>query len=174
MSEPYVGEIRLFSFNFAPKNWAICDGTVLRADQNRMLFSLIKGRYGGDGRTTFALPDLRGRVIVAPGPGFPKDQSGGVEKVTLTEEHLPSHTHPVKVHDGAADAFVNNGEYALADCVGITGNSPKPYVRRQNPDTKMSNKTCTTAGSGKAHNNMQPSIVCNYCIALTGLYPPKP
>ncbi len=179
MSEPFLGEIRLFGFNFAPRGWAHCDGQLLPIAQNSALFSLLGTIYGGDGRTTFALPDLRGRVPMhmGTGPGLsshPIGQKSGNESVTLTETQIPSHSHTA---NGTVQAVSGDGNNK-----GPAGNVPASLSRENayssdTPDTAMAadgvNVTVNNTGGGQAHTNMQPYQVVNFCIALTGIYPSR-
>lgn len=178
--EPFVGEIRMFSFDFAPKGWAICDGSILSGQQNQALFSLLGNQFsGGDGRTTFALPDLRGRTPVAMGfdgtTNYPVGTYGGVESVTLGATDLPAHSHNTNVVDADANYVAPlNNLYANSVATGtypaMNLYSPSPAAGSQ---VTLNAATVTSAGGGQPHTNMQPFQVMNYCIALQGLYPPR-
>lgn len=173
MSEPFIGEIRIFSGNFAPRGWAFCDGQLLAINNNTALFSILGTTYGGDGRTTFALPDLRERVPIHPGrgPGLTSRYLGeavGVSEVTLSQEHLPSHEHgELPVANGAGDtSLVQNGALAQTELAGL---DTERFAATS--DTRMAD--LAAQGGGQPHNNMQPYIVVNYIIALVGLYPSR-
>ena len=164
MYQPYLGEIALCSFNFPPKGWAFCDGSILQINpSNKALFSLIGNRYGGDGRTTFALPDLRGRIPFAAGKTISVGQSGGEEKHPLTVAEMPSHTHSVYGAAGAANQPSPAGNY----WAGQTGLSPFSDTY----DTTLATGAISEWGSGVAHENMPPFMALNYVIALIGEYP---
>jgi len=159
--DPFLGEIRLVAFSFAPKGWALCDGRLLPINQNQALFALLGTYYGGDGRTTFALPDLRGRVPVgAEGSSYPIGSTGGEESVKLAVGQLPSHAHPVRANSGAA---------GTKDPVGAVPAKGGAYAATQN--AKMSTAMLGKTGGGQAHENRQPFLSLNYVIALTGIFP---
>lgn len=175
MSDPYVGEIRLFAGTFAPANWAFCDGSLLSISQNTALFSLLGTTYGGNGTSTFALPDLRGRVPVHMGfgPGlsnYALGQQGGSENVTLTSQQLPTHTHTAKC------ATTNNlgtqsspaGNYWSTD-----GGANTEAYNSASDNSAMAASVVGPTGGSQPHNNMQPFQVVNYIIALNGIYPPR-
>lgn len=169
MTEPFLGEIRMFGGSFAPRGWALCDGQLLKVSQHDYLFSLIGTNYGGDGRTTFALPDLRGRVPVhkGAGPGLTSrtiGQRGGAETVALTVGEMPSHSHSLYGTSSAA-AGSSGSNHILA-----TNNTLKPYSSA-NPDANLAYDSIGSSGGNAAHNNMMPYQVLNYIIALVGLYP---
>jgi microcystin-dependent protein len=168
--EPFLGQIQLFGFGWAPQGWATCDGQLLSISSNTALFSLLGTTYGGDGRTTFALPDLRGRVPLhqGQGPGLSGYDLGevlGVESVTLNSNQMPQHTHGIQ---GAATAASKSPSGAVP---GFTdaGTSYGP------PDgTQMANNMCQPSGQGQGHENRQPGLVMNWCIATEGIYPSRP
>ncbi len=171
MSEPFVGEIRMFAGNFAPRGWAFCDGQLLAVSQNDALFSLLGTIYGGDGRTTFGLPDMRGRVPIhaGSGPGLSQRRLGakfGTEKETLTVNQLPSHRHDWKASSGAATQTQPVGN-ALASS---TGN-----IYNQNPSAKsnLSAKAVTSVGGSRSHTNLMPYLCIHFIIALFGIYPSR-
>lgn len=186
--EPYVGEIRLFAGNFAPQGWAFCDGQLLAVSQNDALFSLLGTTYGGDGETTFGLPDLRGRVPlhVGSGPGLsPRSlgAKGGAEKVTLTVNQMPSHTHSLGATGGgpsappgvtpgylAPDTQIGSPEVTLRPASGLPAS---PEVVGQVGDDAVAGGTTRTgaAGASRSHTNIQPFINLHYIIALVGIYP---
>lgn len=167
MSEPFLAEIRLVGFNFAPRGWATCDGQILPIMQNQSLYSLLGTTYGGDGRTTFALPDLRGRVPIHFDSTNPQGQSGGEETHTLTAAEMPGHTHQLMASNDTADSAVPNGT-ALARS---TATDPK-WVSPATP-VAMAPQTVGATGGGQGHENMQPFLALNFCIALNGLFPSR-
>ncbi|TCN00819.1 microcystin-dependent protein [Paenibacillus sp. BK033] len=164
MAEPFLGEVRQFPFNFAPKGWAQCNGQLLPIQQNQALFSLLGTTYGGDGRTTFALPNLQGRVPVHPGQTVVLGQTAGEEAHTLTINEMPQHNHQAK---GGSDATGSG----LAGKTWGTSSSVSPFAPQ--PNTIMSPNAIAQAGGSQPHNNMQPYLVVNFCIALQGIYPPR-
>jgi len=161
MSEPFIGEIRAVAFTFAPTGWAMCNGQLLSIAQNTALFSLLGTTYGGNGTTTFALPDLRGRVAVHIGGGLVEGQSGGEEAHTLTTNEMPTHSHAIRAGDHQT---TNRPLGAVAARGGDYTTTPTA--------TTMA-PTANTGGS-QPHNNMQPYTVLNYCIALVGIFPSRP
>lgn len=174
MSEPFIGQIQPFGFNFAPRGWAMCNGQLLSISQNTALFSLLGTIYGGDGRTTFGLPDLRGRVSLhfGTGPGLSPatiGERGGAEAVALTSAQLPAHNHPAmaKAAAGNANTAVNNIWSADA------GNQSATYSNAATGLAAMNAAAIGNAGGGQAHPNMQPYLVINWCIALVGIYPSR-
>jgi microcystin-dependent protein len=162
MAEPFLSEIRLFSFNFPPKGWAFCNGQLLPINQNQALFSLLGTTFGGDGRVNFALPNMQGRVPIHVGGGHPLGQAGGTQAHTISIAELPTHTHPAYATTAAADTPIPTGAqlapfangYAPAD--GLTSLTPA---------------TVTNVGGSQAHLNMQPFLALNFCIALQGIFP---
>ena len=173
MSEPFIAEIRIFAGNFAPRGWAFCDGQLLPVSQNTALFSLIGTTYGGDGRSTTALPDLQGRAPMHPGrgPGLTDrrlGQRGGVETVTLTEAQMPQHQHTLRATDQRAGSGIAIGNHLAEPRDGLlyqtnASASLVPMAEQALPD----------AGGSQAHNNMQPYLTMNFIIALQGLYPSR-
>lgn len=168
--EPFVGQLMMFAGNFAPRGWAACDGQLLAVAQNDALFSLLGTIYGGDGRTTFGLPDLRGRIPVhaGTGPGLSQRRlgaKGGAEKVTLTSNQLPSHTHDLYADGGQGDSDSPSGNTLAYD------NREKQYSTGA-PDVSM-NTGITAVGGSRSHDNMAPYLVLNYNIALFGIYPSR-
>lgn len=173
MSEPFQSEIRMFGFSFAPRNWATCDGQLMSINQNQTLYALIGSEFGGDGRTTFALPDLRGRVPVH-GRGALLGNKSGAENVTLTTNELPTHNHTVKATTSNANTKTFTSNILAAGYDKRT--SEQHPVNMYAPATNLvalNEKTVTDNGSGQSHNNMQPSIVVNFCMALLGTFPSR-
>jgi len=168
MADPYVGEIRPVGFNFQPVGWSYCDGRLLSIEEFPALFQLIGTIYGGDGETTFAVPDLRGRLAVHQGAGFVLGQEAGEEAVTVTLSQLPSHGHFLNV--SSADGTTNqpNGNF-LAVAPAAMG-----HVYGTNIDTTMNAGAVGQSGGTQPHENMQPSLVMNYIICLEGVFPPQP
>jgi microcystin-dependent protein len=175
MDEPFIGEIRPISFNYAPKGWAFCNGQLLPINSNQALFSLLGVTFGGDGRTTFALPDLRSRVPVGTGQGpglanYLQGQQAGTESVTLTADQMPAHTHPVTGTMQTAEI----GEANSPKNSFLTGDANAQYGTPANATMGATVKgTTTNIGSGQAHENRQPVLGLNYVIALSGLYPSR-
>ena len=171
MSEPFVGEIRMFAGNFAPRGWAFCDGQLLAVSQNDALFSLLGTIYGGDGRTTFGLPDLRGRIPIhaGSGPGLTPRALGaksGSESETLTINELPNHTHKLQVSTAAATQNSPSGEYM--------GNSPNVRVwRPDDASVDLNSKSITSVGGSRSHTNLMPYLCIHFIIALFGIYPSR-
>ena len=173
MADPFVAEIRIFGFNFAPKGWAFCDGQLLPLSQNTALFSLLGTTYGGNGKSNFALPDLQGSIPVHPGQGpglslYDLGQTGGSETVSLLESEIPAHTHALRDHDldlGELPAPASNRVLAQSANASI-------YVPPANL-TPMNVQTLTVAGGDQPHNNMMPYLTLSYCIALQGVFPPR-
>lgn len=170
MADPYLGEIRTFAFDFAPDGWAQCRGQLLSIAQYSALFSLLGVQYGGDGRTTFGLPDLQGRSVVGVGQGrglAPRTQGelGGAEQVTLTAQQVAPHTHGVA-------ASSQGGSKNPAGALPAYNADAAPYGTRT--DLTMSPSMITPNGGGQPHDNMPPYLVLNYCIALVGEYPSRP
>jgi microcystin-dependent protein len=162
MAEPFLSEIRTMSFNFAPKGWALCNGQRLPINQNQALFSLLGTTFGGDGRTNFALPDLRGDTPIHVGAGFTLGQSGGEQAHTVTPAEMPTHTH------------VLNGSSANADVVSPGGNVLAVTSQSYGPAgqlTTLDPSTGSTVGGSQAHLNMQPYLTLSFCIALQGIFP---
>jgi microcystin-dependent protein len=169
MAEPYIGEIKMFGFDYAPRNWALCDGQTLPINENQILYALLGTIYGGDGRTNFALPDFRGRVPVHRGYVYPKPGiRTGVEKVAIQENELPVHTHGFIASTDAADKVTagSNETRLLAKSDALLYTAPNNLV-------DMNSDTTTKTGGGQAHENMQPSLVISFAIALQGLFPSR-
>ncbi|SIT13092.1 Microcystin-dependent protein [Roseivivax lentus] len=175
MSDPFIAEIRIFAGNFAPRNWAFCDGQLLPIANNTALFSLIGTTYGGDGRTTTALPNLQGRAPMHPGrgPGLTPRQLGevaGVETVTLTEGQIPAHIHEVRVQSGAASTATPGATTAVSR-VGFGDSLYRSDAQTDIVD--LATESIAVAGSSQPHNNMQPYLSMSFIIALFGLYPSR-
>jgi len=165
MAEPFLSEIRMVSFNFAPKGWALANGQFLPINQNQALFALLGTTYGGNGQTNFALPDFRGRVPVHFGNGYNLGQRGGQEAHTITMSELPQHNHFVAAIDsGPSNSNDPSGAY-LANTLPNNFYSTVPGSAGLNP------ATVSNVGGSQAHNNLQPFMVINFCIALQGIFP---
>ncbi len=166
MSEPFIGEIRLVSFGFPPKGWALCNGQLLPINQNQALFSILGTFYGGDGRTNFALPNLQGRVPLHTGTGVVPGQSGGEAAHVLTVGELPAHAHTARASSGPGtlpspqgNVWASIGNFdAFSDAA---------------PDTALGADSIAVAGGGQAHANMPPYLVVNFVIALQGIFPSR-
>lgn len=166
MSEPFLGEIRIMGFTFAPRGWALCDGQILPINQNQSLYSLLGTTYGGDGRTTFALPDLRGRAPIFTGNGHSLGQRSGEETHTLMANEMPAHTHAMQASPTAADTPLPAGNM-LATVAAADIYNPANNLQA------MSGASVTHVGGSQAHENMQPFLTLNFCIALQGLFPSR-
>jgi microcystin-dependent protein len=171
MSEPFIGEIRMFGGNFAPRGWALCDGQLLSVSQNDALFSLLGTVYGGDGGTTFGLPDLRGRIPVhaGTGPGLSDRRLGsksGQESVTLTLNQLPTHTHSYRT---SADVGTESDPHG-----GVLCESPSMAMYRATaPTVALSGGAVTSVGGSQPHTNLMPFLCFHFIIALVGIYPTR-
>ena len=164
MAQPYVGEVRIFAGNFAPVGWLFCDGQLLPISENETLFQLIGTTYGGDGETTFALPDLRGRVPVHQGSGFVLAQAAGTEEVTLNTNQLPAHSHPMLANSNLASEFApGNQVFAQPQTVDAYVQGP--------PFTPLSPSACSPVGGSQPHTNFQPYLCVNFIISLFGIFP---
>lgn len=167
MAEPFLAEIRLMSFNFAPRGWALCNGQLLPINQNQALFSLLGTTYGGDGRVNFALPNLQGRTPIHVGPGFTLGQAGGETAHTLSVGEMPTHNHPMQASSGdtnnAATAG-NNGYWGQ-----VADNSTLYNTNAAN--AALNAGAITNTGGSQAHQNMQPFLTISFCIALQGIFP---
>ncbi len=171
MADPFISEIRMFSFPFAPKWWAQCNGQLLPIAQNQALFSLLGTIYGGNGTTTFALPDLRGRAPMSFGNGAVQGEAAGVENVTLLSTQLPMHTHQAV---GATDAqnTRNYNDAVFTAATNTATQQPSNLYGPANALVPLGAVVATTGGS-QPHDNMQPSLVVNFCIATVGVFPSR-
>src|SRR5258707_6544055 len=172
--DPFVAEIRIFPFNFAPKGWAFCDGQILPLSQNTALFSLLGTTYGGDGKSNFALPDMQGNAPMHPGQGpglslHDLGETGGSDTVTLLESEIPSHGHGLMAQAAAATSQTPGPTVGLARSRGL---NVYQTVTTQNL-VQMSDNTIAPAGGDQPHNNLMPYLTLNFCIALQGVYPPR-
>src|SRR6266480_1454056 len=166
MSEPFLGMIATFGFTFAPRGWALCDGQLLSISQNTALFSLLGTTYGGNGVTTFALPNLRGRVpLHRDNTSFVQGQVGGTMNETLTVEQLPSHRHSIKTNASPGTSTSPGGHYIA------TG--PDQNFATNHDNTSLNYLSLNTVGTGQSHNNMPPYLTLNFCIALEGIFPSR-
>ncbi|WP_404380368.1 phage tail protein [Caenispirillum salinarum] len=175
MSEAYIGEVRLFAGNYAPEGWALCNGQLLSISTNTALYSLLGTNFGGDGVTTFALPDYRGRMNIHPGQingnqgtNYSLGQKGGLEDVTVTTNQYPAHTHQVSGH-AAADAAANSPQNAYPGTVPSNG---APIYKQGATTVALNAETVNYSNGGnQSHENMQPSLAVSYIISLKGVYP---
>jgi microcystin-dependent protein len=167
MAQPYVGEIRMFAGNFAPAGWMFCEGQLLPISENETLFQLIGTTYGGDGQSTFALPDLRGRIPLHQGNGFILAETGGAEEITLTVQQIPAHTHPAlaTTNDASGTAPNTNVVLARAALATIT-----PYGQDA-PLTNLSPQSISSVGGSQPHTNFQPYLCVDFIISLFGIFP---
>ena len=176
MADPFVAEIRIFPFNFAPKGWATCDGQLLPLSQNTALFSLLGTTYGGDGKSNFALPDLQGNAAMHPGqgPGLSQrflGQRGGSEFVTLLISEMPAHTHlPVNAKGAGGQADPANLMWGTSNAQKLSANFYAPAIGTQTP---MHPQAFSITGGSLPHNNLMPYLVLRFCIALQGVFPPR-
>jgi microcystin-dependent protein len=180
MSDPFVAEIRIFPFNFPPTGWAFCNGQLLPISQNTALFSLLGTIYGGNGQTTFALPDMQGRVPMQEGQGQALSQrflgeESGVEAVTLLVTEIPAHVHQLSGCDADATTDKPSGQLPGKGAwdSGTGGGLVGAYSSLA-PNAAMNVQSLAVAGGGLPHNNMQPYLTLNFCIALQGVFPPRP
>ena len=172
--DPFVAEIRIFPFNFAPKGWAFCDGQILPLSQNTALFSLLGTTYGGDGKSNFALPDMQGNVPMHPGQGpglslHDLGETGGSDSVSLLESEIPSHSHTMMAFTGLGNRLT-----PIANSISRETGATSFVPSTANPPTfNMSSNAVAPAGGDQPHNNLQPYLTLNFCIALQGVYPPR-
>ena len=179
MGEPLIAEVRMFGGNFAPRSWALCDGQLLAISSNSALFSLLGTTYGGDGRTTFGLPDLRGRAAMHPGSGpglTPRSlgEKGGQENVTLTVNQIPSHSHTVNCLNSPGDQTTPNGHFSAGSVLtGGRGSASVDMLYSTTANTIMATNALSNTGGSQQHTNIQPFVCVNYIIALYGVYPSR-
>lgn len=172
--DPFVAEIRIFPFNFEPRGWAFCNGQILPISQNTALFSLLGTTYGGDGRVTFALPNLQGRSAIHSGRGpglsdYRLGQVGGTESVSLQSLQLPAHNHTVKGSDGDGSSGDPSGKV----WAGAAADRDLFLYNNGNGDSFMASSAVGMTGGSQPHNNLMPYLAVNFCIALVGVYPPR-
>jgi microcystin-dependent protein len=173
--DPFVAEIRIFPFNFAPTGWAFCDGQILPLSQNTALFSLLGTTYGGDGKSNFALPNMQGNAPMHPGQGpglslHDLGETGGSQTITLLESEIPAHAHTFRASNQQADVQAPIASVSLArpsGAVPFVIGSPTP------PIVAMAGESLAPAGGDQPHNNLQPFLTLNFCIALQGVFPPR-
>jgi len=180
MADPFVAEIRIFPFNFSPRGWAFCNGQLMPISQNTALFSLLGTTYGGDGKSNFALPNLQGSAPMHPGQGgglslHNLGEMSGSETITLLQTEMPIHNHLVQAttingnSDQPAGAILARGNFSFQGSSGSV-----PLYSNDAPDTDMNLQALQVAGADLPHNNMQPYLTLNYCIALQGVFPARP
>lgn len=165
MAQPYVGEIRMFGGNFAPAGWAFCDGQLLPISENETLFQLIGTTYGGDGQSTFALPDLRSRVPLHQGNGFILAETGGAEEITLTVNQIPAHSHALLASSG------NAGGQAPQNSVLAQPSNVDLYRPAATPNATMAANAVSATGGSQPHSNLQPYLGISFIISLFGIFP---
>jgi microcystin-dependent protein len=170
MAEPFLSEIRIMSFVFAPKGWALCNGQLLPINQNQGLFSLLGTTFGGDGRVNFGLPDLRARTPIHVGSGHTLGERGGEQAHTLSISEIPTHTHVLNASSGGASAPVPTNT-VLARGQTSTGNPISYYSDVSSNLVAMNSSSITNVGGSQAHLNMQPFLTLSFCIALQGIFP---
>jgi microcystin-dependent protein len=177
MSDPFVAEVRVFGFNFAPRGWAQCNGQLLPLSQNTALFSLLGTTYGGDGKSTFALPDMQGNAAMQPGQGQGLSErflgeTGGSQNVTLLQSEIPVHTHNMMAFTQVpGDLF---GPTAQNNAILARSNNGAVYNTNTSGAVQLAPQALAPAGGGLPHNNMQPYLTLNFCIALQGVFPARP
>ena len=163
MSQPFLGEVKIISWNFPPKNWAFCNGQSLAINQNQALFSILGTMYGGNGQTTFALPDLRGRTAIHRGPGFTGGQAGGEEFHTISMSEMPAHQHFAQAVSEGGNAIIAGGNF-------LAKSDTQVYAAPNNL-TAMVASSISSVGGGQPHENRSPYLVLNFVIALVGIFP---
>lgn len=163
MAEPFLGEIRVMSFNFPPKGWALCNGQLLPINQNQALFALLGTTFGGNGQTTFALPNIQGKVPIHAGGGHPLGEAAGSSSVTLNQTQMPQHLHALSA--SSANGAVSN----VAG--GVPGRVSNLYGQPGGGLTPMNPTSVSNVGGSQPHNNMMPYLTLNFCIALQGIFP---
>ncbi|HOW64816.1 MAG TPA: tail fiber protein [Candidatus Paceibacterota bacterium] len=164
MAQPYVGEIRMFGGNFAPAGWMFCEGQLLPISENETLFQLIGTTYGGDGESTFALPDLRGRIPIHQGNGFILAETGGAEEITLTAQQIPAHAHPLLGADLPAND-PNPGNSLPAESARVS------FYQSSAPNTPLAPASISSVGGSQPHTNFQPYLCVSFIISLFGIFP---
>jgi len=177
MADPFVAEIRIFPFNFAPKGWALCNGQLMSISQNTALFSLLGTTYGGDGKSNFALPNLQGSAPMHPGQGpglslHDLGETGGSDTVTLLTSEMPFHTHNINCLDGARVAG-QSGQPGNAILVKTGGAPANAYSSGASQNQTMAAGMVAPVGGSQPHNNLMPYLTLNFCIALQGVFPPR-
>jgi microcystin-dependent protein len=177
MANPFVAEIRIFPFNFAPKGWAFCNGQILPLSQNTALFSLLGTTYGGDGKSNFALPNLQGNAPMHPGQGpglslHDLGETGGSDTVSLLQTEMPSHTHNINCVDGARVGG-QSGLPTNSTLIKTGGSPTSAYTSGAGQNLTMSGNMVSPAGGNQPHNNLMAYLTLNFCIALQGVYPPR-
>lgn len=166
MAQPYVGEIRMFAGNFAPAGWMFCEGQLLPISENETLFQLIGTTYGGDGQSTFALPDLRGRIPIHQGNGFILAETGGAEEITLTTNQIPAHTHALLANSGQANSGTPTGRVVAEEAlVGVD------FYIETGTTVNMAATAIGPVGGSQPHTNFQPYLCVDFIISLFGLFP---
>lgn len=163
MAQPYVGEIRMFAGNFAPAGWMFCEGQLLPISENETLFQLIGTTYGGDGQSTFALPDLRGRLPMHMGNGFILAETGGAEEITLTVNQIPAHSHPMLATLDIPAQLSPQGN--------VTGQAAAKIYRLGNPTVTLNPGSISSTGGSQPHTNFQPYLCVDFIISLFGIFP---
>ena len=163
MAQPYVGEIRIFAGNFAPAGWMFCEGQLLPISENETLFQLIGTTYGGDGQSTFALPDLRGRIPIHQGNGFILAETGGAEEITLTTNQIPAHSHPALV--------TNDLSTSTTPLNHVMCQSANKNFRAGNPSVFLHPSAVSSTGGSQPHTNFQPYLCVDFIISLFGIFP---
>lgn len=174
MSDQFIAEIRIFPFNFAPKGWAFCNGQLMPISQNTALFSLLGTTYGGDGKSTFAIPDMQGNAAMQPGQGKGLSlrdlgEMGGVESITLLVSEIPVHTHTLMASAEPAEVLSPQG-----NIIGRSVDGSLYTTTQNNGVSNLNMQALSPTGGGLPHNNMQPYLTLNFCIALQGIYPQHP
>ncbi|BAV48913.1 microcystin-dependent protein [Mesorhizobium loti] len=164
MAQPYVGEVRMFAGNFAPAGWMFCEGQLLPISENETLFQLIGTTYGGDGESTFALPDLRGRLPLHQGNGFILAETGGAEEITLTIQQIPAHSHPFLGNIG-------NGSQASPQGNVLASSTLVKLYALETADAVMATSAISSVGGSQPHTNFQPYLCVNFIISLFGIFP---
>jgi microcystin-dependent protein len=164
MAQPYVGEVRMFAGNFAPAGWMFCEGQLLPISENETLFQLIGTTYGGDGESTFALPDMRGRIPIHQGNGFILAETGGAEEVTLTIQQIPSHTHTML-------ASTQGGQQSSPANLVLAAVTGADIYTGDDPTASMSPQAITPVGGSQPHTNFQPYLCVDFIISLFGIFP---